>query len=347
MAIASGTCGTCTWEISDTGVLTIGAGTLKKPYSIMGNYWPWLENNYNRLITSAIISSGVVVGVGETTYGADGEITLQRFFSDCLNLTSVSFPSNFDTSNVVDFRSMFAGCRSLTSLDLSVFDTRLAKSDGMEYFFGSTVLLTNIILGNNFYIPLETADTTFGIDFNSGENTTNGIAVNGDAAFIKLTNAERAGTWNRINQISFYNVITTRQSNGQDDDDGNDVKITATWSTTATTTIRTLTVYKKLASVSTYPSTPTITQTLSGNSGTTDVTITDVGDDAYDFRVEFYDGTNTYIAFPSVQSNVRLITIDSTGNVCLYLDTTASSGTTDADLYDAIKDLGWVDDVIK
>ena len=85
---------------------------------------------------------------------------------------------------------------------------------------------------------------------------------------------------------------------------------------------------------------------MSGNSGTTDVTITDVGDDAYDFKVEFYDGTNTYIAFPSVQSNIRLVTIDTTGNVCLYLDTTASSGTVDAELYDAITALGWQSSVI-
>lgn len=337
MAIASGTCGTCTWTISDTGVLTIGAGTLKKPWSIMGVQWPWLE--YNSSITSAIISSGVIVGIGDVLVSS-GEVTLRSFFDSCDNITSVSFPSNFDTSNVVNFSSMFWGCKSLTHLDLSMFDTRLAKSDGMWGFFGGTSILTSVKLGNNFYVSTE------GTGFISGENLTNGIIVNSEKAFVNLTNAERAGTWNKTNQISFYNVTTTRQSNGQDDDDGNDVKITATWSTTATTTTRTLTVYKKLASVSTYPSTPTITQTLSGNSGTTDVTITDVGDDAYDFRVEFYDGTNTYIAFPSVQSNIRLVTIDSTGNVCLYLDTTASSGTVDGNLYDAITALGWENDII-
>lgn len=337
MAIASGTCGTCTWTISDTGVLTIGAGTLKKPFSIMGTQWPWLK--YNSSITSAIISSGVIVGIGDVIVG-NGEVTLRSFLDSCNNLTSVSFPSNFDTSNVVNFSDMFWGCKSLTHLDLSMFDTRLAKSDGMSAFFGGTSILTSIKLGNNFYVP------TKGTGFVSGKNLTNGIIVNSDEAFVNLTNAERAGIWNRTNQIFFYNVTTTRQSNGQDNDDGNDVKVTATWSTTATTTTRTLTVYKKLASVSTYPSTPTITQTLSGNSGTTDVTITDIGDNAYDFRVEFYDGTNTYIAFPSVQSNIRLVTIDSTGNVCLYLDTTASSGTTDAKLYEAITALGWQNDVI-
>ena len=46
------------------------------------------------------------------------------------------------------------------------------------------------------------------------------------------------------------------------------------------------------------------------------------------------------------QANIRLIAIDQTGNIYLMLNTTASSGTTDAKLYDAIVALGWQDDVI-
>lgn len=76
-----------------------------------------------------------------------------------------------------------------------------------------------------------------------------------------------------------------------------------------------MTIYMKPASDSTYPSEPSASKTLSGNSGTDTLSIEAVGDDAYDFKVQFYDGTDTYIAFPSVTSNVRLVTIDENGCV--------------------------------
>ena len=216
----------------------------------------------------------------------------------------------------------------------------------MDCFFDNTPLLSHITLGAQFYVPpVSTNDYKWRTYFRGGKNITNGIVVDSDESFSGLTNADRAGTWER-GVSSSYNVTAARVSDGVADEDGGDVAITARWATQAETTDRTLKVYQKISSSSTYPSTPVITQQLSGNSGVTTVTITDVGDDAYDFRVEFYDGTNTYIVFPSVQSNIRLVTIDSTGNVCLYLDTTASAGTTDAELYDAIKDLGWQNDVI-
>ena len=49
-------------------------------------------------------------------------------FLDCSSLSSLDV-SNFDTSNVTDMRSMFRNCRSLTSLDLSNFNT----SRSVEY----------------------------------------------------------------------------------------------------------------------------------------------------------------------------------------------------------------------
>ena len=43
-------------------------------------------------------------------------------FEFCSSLTSLNL-SNFNTSNVVDMESMFSNCGSLTSLDLSNFKT--------------------------------------------------------------------------------------------------------------------------------------------------------------------------------------------------------------------------------
>ena len=48
-------------------------------------------------------------------------------FLNCIHLTSLDV-SNFDTSKATSFASMFNGCRGLTSLDISNFDTADATS---------------------------------------------------------------------------------------------------------------------------------------------------------------------------------------------------------------------------
>ena len=396
MAIASGTCGTCTWTISDDGVLTVrptsgssGNLDLGAQFIVGMSSWPW--NSYRSQIIRIVLSGNIT-----TSYSFMGTYTgnYRNIFADCVNLVSISgiaslkgakncssmFEgctsieelnlSSFDTSaarymsfmfsgctslsnlvltgintsNVADFTDFLRGCESLASVDLSSLNTTSAED--MNCFFDNTPLLSHITLGALFYVPpVSTNGYKWQTYFRGGKNITNGIVVESDEAFSSLTNADRAGTWERGISYS-YRVTAARVNAGVADEDGEDVAITARWATQAETTERTLTIYQKPAGDSTYPSTPVSVQTLSGNSGVTTVTITDVGDDAYDFRVEFYDGTNTYIAFPSVQSNIRLITIDSTGNVCLYLDTTASYGEVDAELYEAITALGWEDKVL-
>lgn len=397
MAIAGGTSGTCTWTISDEGVLTVrptsgssGNLDLGTKFIVGKDSWPW--DSYRSQIIRIVLSGNITTSYSFMTSTYTGDYS--DIFADCVNFVSISGIaslkgakicssmfygctsieelnlSSFDTSAVRYMSFMFGGCTSLSnlvltgintsnvrsftnflqrceslaSIDLSSFNTTSAED--MDCFFDNTPLLSHITLGAQFYVPpVSTNDYKWRTYFRGGKNITNGIVVDSDESFSGLTNADRAGTWER-GVSSSYNVTAARVSDGVADEDGGDVAITARWATQAETTDRTLKVYKKISSASTYPSTPAITQQLSGNSGVTTVTITDVGDDAYDFKVEFYDGTNTYIAFPSVQSNIRLVTIDTTGNVCLYLDTTASSSTVDANLYDAITALGWQSSVI-
>ena len=66
-------------------------------------------------------------------------------FSRCSSLTSLDL-SNFDTSNVTDMNSMFYYCSSLTSLDLSNFDT-LNVTD-MNSMFSNCSSLTSLDLSN-------------------------------------------------------------------------------------------------------------------------------------------------------------------------------------------------------
>lgn len=153
MAIASGTCGTCPWEISDAGVLTIGAGALAPNTSDFGDHWPWYQyqNNY----TSAVFEQGVTLAGSAmymfldcnalTTLDASGLDTsrvtnMRGMFLGCWNLTNLDV-SGFNTSNVTNMRAMFNRCRSLITVDVSNFDTSRVTED-MSYMFSGCTFWT-------------------------------------------------------------------------------------------------------------------------------------------------------------------------------------------------------------
>lgn len=374
MAIASGTCGTCSWNIDDNGKLTIqptsgSSGELEANWPLFDPAYPW--GQYAEQIKQVTISGNIttkidIIGTivsgnyqemfcgytNLTTVNGLGNLKgatkVYRMFDGCSSLTNLDI-NNFDTSQVTDFDSMFYGCKSLTSLDLTNMNT--SKNTTVFAMFSSCVLLSTITFGNNFYIkPYSQYGTNENVtnsstSFGSGKNLANGIIVTSNEAFSELTNAQRAGTWQR-NVLFAYHVSAYRSTSGTADEDGENATFDIQWATDATTTDRIFKIYQKEAGAVSYPTSPVLTQNVTGNSGNTTLTINNIGDNAYDFKVEFYDGTDTYLAFPSIQTNIRLITIDQTGNVCLYLDTSASSGTTDAKLYDAIVALGWQGDVL-
>lgn len=418
MAIASGTQGTCSWNIDDNGKLTIkptsgSSGDLQFDSRYANWYdltqtdlrWPWYAYRIN--ITSVVLSGSITNTYtffgspysGEFTgmfYGCSkltsvsglssikGAIKLTSMFAYCSSLHTIDV-SSLDVTNVTDMNymfesagltsitgikstnklktagSMFAYCQSLTSLDLTNFNTTGCSFDrehsdywGLDNIFNQTTLLTTIKLGNNFYLKpcSQYAVNVYDVsrtEIGEAKNITNGIIissiVDADAYFSELTNAQRAGTWQR-NVLFTYDVSAYRSTSGVADEDGENATFDIRWSTDATTTDRVFRIYQKEAGAVSYPTSPILTQNVTGNSGNTTLTINNIGDNAYDFKVEFYDGINTYLAFPSIQTNIRLITIDKTGNVCLYLNTSASSGTTDAKLYDAIVALGWQGDVL-
>ena len=66
-------------------------------------------------------------------------------FNDCSSLTSLDL-SNFNTVNVKDMSLMFSGCSSLTSLNLSNFDT--SNVTGIWGMFGGCSSLTSLDLSN-------------------------------------------------------------------------------------------------------------------------------------------------------------------------------------------------------
>ena len=66
-------------------------------------------------------------------------------FYDCSSLSSLDL-SSFDTSNTYDMAGMFYGCTSLSSLDLSSFDTSRVRN--MAYMFYGCASLSSLDLSN-------------------------------------------------------------------------------------------------------------------------------------------------------------------------------------------------------
>ena len=100
-----------------------------------GTYKVKLINAYLSLGNDKI--TGVVVGKNITNY--------KHLFSNCDSLTTLDL-SNFNTSNVTNMHSMFNSCTNLTSLDLSNFDTSNVTS--MNSMFDSCTNLTSLDLSN-------------------------------------------------------------------------------------------------------------------------------------------------------------------------------------------------------
>lgn len=309
------------WNCTSLVSLNLSSFDTSKVKNISGMFWNCLS------LTSLNLSSFNTSNIGNMKYMFQNcksltsldvssfdtsKVTEMGFmFSACESLESLRVSSSFETANVTSMRSMFSDCKSLTSLDLSSFNT--SKVTDMGYMFTGCKLLSSITFGNYFEISSD-VDIDKGIGFGKGVNQGNGIVVLDDKAFLSLRTTERAGHWVR-NVSEIYEVNAYRAEEGTADEGGSDVIINVRWSTNAQTTDRTLSIFKKLNSESTYPSSAIITKTLSGNSGTEIISLMDAGSEAYDFKVQFYDGTNTFVAFPGVPATIELIVVSKTGDV--------------------------------
>ena len=83
-----------------------------------------------------------------TNFNTDNVTDMNRFFTSCKKLTSLTFGSNFNTANVKTMSDMFNECISITSLNLSGFNT--ANVTNMQNMFYNCPSLTSINFGSNF-----------------------------------------------------------------------------------------------------------------------------------------------------------------------------------------------------
>ena len=155
-AAATGTNGTCSWEIDYSGVLTIRPtnGTEGTLSSYTSGNGPWYS--YRAQIKKVVVEPGVKAGAGchglfysfsnctemsLSNLDTSNVTNMSGMFDGCYSLTNLDV-SRFDTGNLTSMKNMFSGCSNLTSLDVSGLDT--SKVTDMSYMFDSCSGLTSL-----------------------------------------------------------------------------------------------------------------------------------------------------------------------------------------------------------
>ena len=132
---SSGTCGTCSWTLSEDGELVVkptngSEGTLQSFTST--SIIPWYSKRTE--IKSVRFEGKVKSG-----------LHLANMFEGCINLSSIDL-TNLDTTGVSNFNSMFKNCKSLESLDVSKLNTTSALD--MRYMFDGCTRLMSLDLSS-------------------------------------------------------------------------------------------------------------------------------------------------------------------------------------------------------
>lgn len=132
---SSGTCGTCSWTLSEDGELVVkptngSEGTLQSFTST--SIIPWYSKRTE--IKSVRFEGKVKSG-----------LHLANMFEGCINLSSVDL-TNLDTTGVSNFNSMFKNCKSLENLDVSKLNTTSALD--MRYMFDGCTRLMSLDLSS-------------------------------------------------------------------------------------------------------------------------------------------------------------------------------------------------------
>ena len=83
-----------------------------------------------------------------SNFNTSNIVNMKQMFAHCKALTSLTLSPSFDTSKVTDMNSMFFNCYALTSLDLSSFNT--SKVTDMSYMFKQCNALTSLTFSSNF-----------------------------------------------------------------------------------------------------------------------------------------------------------------------------------------------------
>ncbi len=89
-----------------------------------------------------------LVSVDLSSFNTTNVVEMKGMFQGCKNLSKVTFGDNFSTEKVPDFQNMFYDCSSITEIDLSSFNTQRVET--MQAMFCNCSKLRVIKLGSNF-----------------------------------------------------------------------------------------------------------------------------------------------------------------------------------------------------
>lgn len=260
--------------------------------------------------------------------------SMEQMFGDCRNLQEIVLSTKINATTTkncfnfckklevihnieslrcnesnADLTAMFYNCKSLMEVNLSSIETGNETPGSMMFDFCNS--LTKITLGEKWKGVKGDSDIC---QNGPCRNTKNGTAITNDEDFEKLESDKYAGTWIRQASGGSLTCIAQRSVNGEPEDSGQDVILTMKYVSGTTTEAGTLKIYKKKSDIADYPSSASYSKTLTKLSGIETITFT-IGEDAWDFKVEYYDGDATWTSYPSIESNVRLVEIDTDGNV--------------------------------
>lgn len=150
---------TCKWMVDEKGLLTIkplngSSGSFGTRDGFRDQYCPW--SAFKDQITSVVFQGHIAI-----------KECMDDMFRDYKQLRYIDFGS-IDTSAVSSMNGLFTGCSSLTSIDLSAFDTRKISRYGISFFEGCSSL-TKITLGKS--VSFLDPNARFMIDFPDNSNT--------------------------------------------------------------------------------------------------------------------------------------------------------------------------------
>lgn len=132
--IASGTSGTCSWVISEDGILTISPSSGTS--GVLGS-WYYEKSPWNSYASNVVKTKFV---------GNIKAVQCHEFFDGFVNMKGIEGLTNLNTDDVSDMAYMFNGCSSLESLDLSGFNTE--KVTSMESMFNGCSSLEELDLSS-------------------------------------------------------------------------------------------------------------------------------------------------------------------------------------------------------
>ena len=130
-----------------TGTLTFRRG----PSKPAGAYELNVETNNPGWLTQTDYIKKVVF---DASFANARPTSCFKWFSDCSKLTNIEGIENLKTEKVTVMNAMFKNCSSLTSLDLTSFNT--ANVTDMSYMFYNCPALTTIYASNKFITSLVT-----------------------------------------------------------------------------------------------------------------------------------------------------------------------------------------------